>query len=288
MKINLLLAFGDNAISLFLLNQLNCPKYVEGTYLTKKVMELCEFDNKFHLTHNFIKIPAFYNIKNSSLLNIIKDFIKFYFLLKEGDYEINILEKEDFRSKILSLISFNFFYTPLRNKNVYLDRKALIEELYSQDLILHPLARYSNGTNIVINPTSRLEIKNIKINELKLIINILNINGKEVTLIDYDGRYKELKSSVSLYYEKTELNFAVELLKKSDFYIGADSFFIHLSYIFKIPFYIYFNFENEYFMPPFCIKENNFIVSSKYNMDTMKKKLCNDLTRLKLITNKIQ
>ena len=58
----------------------------------------------------------------------------------------------------------------------------------------------------------------------------------------------------------TSLISARELIKESDFFVGTDSFLIHLAYFYNKSFFIVFNYEYFDFLPPGCEVIGNYVI----------------------------
>ena len=279
----LLLAFGDNVISLYLLDQIEGEKHIVGTDLTADVMEICGWGADLLLERPFSRIPAFYDANKRGVLAALFDFWRMILFLIRIRARSVSFEKVDFRSSLLSRLLFLDAALPEWNTNIYFDRKRNLERVHSASIDLHRPGTGSGGKRILINPTSRLQEKNIAPADLRVIVDLLRRNGKEVVLIDYDGVYAGFESRVDEYHTRTALTKAAALLREADFYIGADSFFVHLAYVFRKPFYIFFNRRNDYFMPPYCMELGNYVVRPEIaNEDLFLRKLEDDFGRLDL------
>lgn len=261
-------ALGDNLISLCLLAQLNIRVNILGTKHTKNIAKLLDLENELNIQVVFEDIPAFYDIRKKGLFKTIKDLYKFIKYIQKHQILEIVFEKKDFRSTLILFFTNAIGYFPSQfNPKVYENRKELIENIYQQAISLNSyLLKIENPKRVVINPLTRVELKNIKKNHLSFILNELNKYDYEIYLIDIEKRYQEFECKVSYYLTNTTLEDVKELIKKCDVYIGGDSFLIHLSYYLKKNYFMIFYRDNDDFLPPniaqdFCIKahkSNNF------------------------------
>lgn len=247
-----LLALGDNLISLSLLEQLNDKVNILGTKHTKNIASLIGVENKFNIQVVFDDIPAFYDIKKQGVLKAIFDFFKFIKYLKTNNIEEIMLEKKDFRSSFISLLTnTKISYPNSLNSKVYENRKELIENVYKQSINVNSYRlKIENPKKILINPLTRVELRNIKRNHLDFIINKLNKYGYEIYLIDIESRYQEFDNKVQYYLTNTTLEDVKQLIKECDLYIGGDSFLIHLAYYLQRNYFMIFYRDNNDFLPP--------------------------------------
>lgn len=275
----LLQAFGDNVISLALLDQLPGTKRLLGTGLTADVMTICGFDRGFELTRVFAGIPAFYDLRKRGPLRAVRDGATLLRALRAAGARQLHFEKADFRSVLFAALVRGRARAPGRKANVYADRRAVLEELYGARLRLAPLAAAAAGRRVLINPASRLVRKNVAEADLGTLIDLLQAAGKSVTLIDYDGRLGDFRERVDDYRTGTTLVQAADLLRATDYYIGADSFFVHLAYVFARPFFVFLNQRNDYFMPPGCLEAGNYLVRGEIAGE-LRPRLESDFARL--------
>lgn len=248
-----LLAFGDNLISLSLLQQLDTEVYILGTKHTKDVAELMNIqNNKFHIEVVFENIPAFYDIRKQGIWLAIKDFAKFIRFVKYNKIKELVFEKKDFRASIICFFTqATPYFSASLTTNVYERRKELIEKVYAKEIALSAYKfKISNPKIILINPLTRSETRNIRKDHLKNILELLNSYEYEVYLIDIEKRYEDLNMNVKYYLTDTTLQDLRFLLSISDLYIGGDSFLIHLAYYLKRNYFMIFYRDNDDFLPP--------------------------------------
>ncbi|MCQ2929479.1 lipopolysaccharide heptosyltransferase family protein [Helicobacter pylori] len=262
MHIACLLALGDNLITLSLLKEIALkqqqPLKILGTRLTLKIAKLLECEKHFEIIPVFENIPAFYDLKKQGVFWAMKDFLWLLKTLKKRKIKRLILEKQDFRSALLS--KFIPITTPNKEiKNVYQNRQELFSQIYGH---VFDNSQYSmslkNPKKILINPFTRSIERSISLEHLKIILKLLKPFC--VTLLDFEERYAFLKDEVAHYRAKTSLEEVKNLILESDLYIGGDSFLIHLAYYLKKNYFIFFYRDNDDFMPP---KNENFLKAHK-------------------------
>ena len=261
------LALGDNLISLSMLEQLDDKVKILGTKHTQNVAKLMGIENKFDIKIVFDDIPAFYDIKKQGILKAIKDFFNFIKYIRSNNITGIVFEKKDFRSSLISLLTkANIYYPNNLNLNVYENRKELISTVYKQSINMNSYAlKIENPKMILINPVTRAEVRNIKCNHLKYIIDILKKNGYEIYLIDIEKKYIEFERVVDKYLTNTSLDDVKQLIKKCDLYIGGDSFLIHLAYYLKRNYFMILYRNNDDFLPPNI--ESNFYIKAHESDD---------------------
>jgi len=255
-----MLSLGDNLISLAFLEQLNTKVNILGTKHTENIINLLGLEHKVEIYVVFNDIPTFYDIRKYGIFKASLDFLKFIRYLQIHNIKEVIFEKKDFRSSLTSMFTnTNIYYPNSINTKVYENRKELIENIYKQSIDFNSyLLQIQNPKTIVINPLTRVELKNIKKNHLNLIIDELMQHNYEIYLIDIENRYQEFEKKVHSYLTNTTLNDVKKLIKKCDLYIGGDSFLIHLAYYLQRNYFMIFYRDNDDFLPP-NITENFYI-----------------------------
>lgn len=245
-------ALGDNLISLSSLAQLNIRVNILGTKHTKNIIKLIGLEDKFDIQVVFDDIPAFYDIRKKGLVKAIKDLYSFIRYIQKYQILEIIFEKKDFRSSLISLVTnAKIHYPDSLNLKVYENRKELIENIYQQPISLNSyILKIDNLKRIVINPLTRVELRNIKKSHLSFIINELSKYDYEIYLIDIEKRYQEFENKVQYYLTNTTLEDVKQLIKKCDLYIGGDSFLIHLAYYLQKNYFMIFYRDNDDFLPP--------------------------------------
>ncbi|MGL2492810.1 glycosyltransferase family 9 protein [Helicobacter pylori] len=262
MHVACLLALGDNLITLSLLKEIafkqQQPLKILGTRLTLKIAKLLECEKHFEIIPIFENIPAFYDLKKQGVFWAIKDFLWLLKALKKHKIKHLILEKQDFRSALLS--PFVSITTPNKEiKNVYQNRQELFSQIYGH---VFDNSQYSmsvkNPKKILINPFTRSIERSIPLEHLQIVLKLLKPFC--VTLLDFEERYAFLQNEAAHYRAKTSLEEVKNLILESDLYIGGDSFLIHLAYYLKKNYFIFFYRDNDDFMPP---KNENFLKAHK-------------------------
>ncbi len=220
----------------------------------------------------FHGIPSFYDIRKNGLISALRDGV--YFRSKLAS-EINIeksdvliFEKRDFRNK---LIAYNKarIHEPIKRSGIYLDRKEVIESVLRESIGLRECVRLGvNPQTVLINPSSRRKEKAIAPLVLHTMIDYLNQKNMKITLVDPDGGYGHCRPSVCSYRGQLTMDEAADLLRQSDLYIGADSFFLHFAYYLRVPCLVIYNGkENLYFAPPGIEINRNYIVVERQQLD---------------------
>jgi len=253
-------ALGDNLISLSLLQQLNFKVNILGTKHTKNIVKLLDLEDQFNVQVVFDDIPAFYDIRKRGFLQAIKHLYTLIRYIQKNQISEIIFEKKDLRS------TFILFFTNIKghfpnniNKKIYKNRKDLIENIYQQPINLNSyILKIENPKKIVINPLTRVELKNINKSHLNFIINELRKYNYEIYLIDIEKRYQEFENKVQYYLTNTTLEDVKQLIKGCDLYVGGDSFLIHLAYYLQRNYFMIFYRDNDDFLPP-NITDNFYI-----------------------------
>ncbi len=264
MHIACLLALGDNLITLSLLKEIALkqqqPLKILGTHLTLKIAKLLECEKHFEIIPVFENIPAFYDLKKQGVFLAMKDFLWLLKAFKKHKIKHLILEKQDFRSALLS--QFIPITTPNKEiKNVYQNRQELFFQIYGHvfDRSSYPM-NLKNPKKILINPFTRSIDRSIPLEHLKIVLKLLKPFC--VTLLDFEERYAFLQNEAAHYRAKTSLEEVKNLILESDLYIGGDSFLIHLAYYLKKNYFIFFYRDNDDFMPPNS-RNDNFLKAHK-------------------------
>ncbi|MDD3342470.1 MAG: glycosyltransferase family 9 protein [Sulfurospirillaceae bacterium] len=257
-------ALGDNLISLALLEQLEIKVKILGTSYTQQISHLMENEGRFEIDIVFEDIPAFYDIRKKGMLKATKDFLKLVNYIKDNNIRDIVFEKKDFRSTLIAFFTkANVYYPSHQNRKVYENRKEMIAKTYHQAIILDSYTlKIENPKMIVINPLTRVAVKNIKHSHLKQMIDMLNENDYIIYLIDRENKYKEFKNEVHHYLTNTTLEDMKQLIQQCDLYIGGDSFLIHLAYYLKKNYFMIFYRDNDDFLPP-NITEDFYIKAHK-------------------------
>ena len=115
--------------------------------------------------------------------------------------------------------------------------------------------------SVLIAPSSRLSIKNIRSRYLESILHLLHAENIAVSLVDYTKEYAAFREKVETYRTDTTFDEVKTMLLENDLLIGADSFLIHLAYYFEKPFLIFYNSANLDFLPPGAELIDNYIIA---------------------------
>jgi len=254
---------GDCLISLSLLKGLDSHVEIIGTENTKRIAEL--MGDSFNIKVVFRDVPSFYNIRKDGVLSAIRDILIFRRYVISHNIENLIFEKKDFRLPFLTWglkVKVNYVQ---KKDNVYNDRKNLIEKIFSIKLVLPTLPILLSPNHVLISTASRINKKNITYSQLDdLIFSLRKQNSKIfIRLIDYSHNFESFKGVVDAYHTDTSLIEVREMIIESDIFIGPDSLLVHLSYYLKKPFFIIYNIESPYFMPPRVLDSNNYLISHK-------------------------
>ncbi|WP_067177444.1 glycosyltransferase family 9 protein [Sulfurospirillum sp. UCH001] len=246
------LAFGDNLISLSLLEQLDQKINILGTNYTKNISLLMNNPDQFSIKIVFNDIPSFYDMRKKGLIQAIKDMYKFLNYIKENNITEMIFEKKDFRSILISILTHSKIHYPnSSNRNIYENRKHIIENIYKKQVTLNRYTlKIRKNKTIVINPLTRMKQKNIEHEHLKYIIDVINKNNYKIYLIDIEKKYEIFSSKVQHYLTNTTLDDIKNLILECDLYIGGDSFLIHLAYYLKRNYFMILYTNNDDFSPP--------------------------------------
>ena len=260
-----LLAYGDNLISLSLLTKLKDKKNVKiiGTSLTQSIADFIP-NLDIPIIRVSENIPAFFDVKKRGLISAIREVFDFImnFSRHLNTEDVILFENRGFRSKLLSAYFTRNIIEPRRTSNVYEDRRDLLEAVFNEQVQLRDVTVLESLPECVtINPASRVKEKAIPSHVIGYVISYLKRNRIYVRLIDPEKKHFELRKLFDFYHVGTSLHQAVELVRDSDFYIGADSLFIHFAYYLDVPFLALFNKSNLYFSPPGVEKLKNYIES---------------------------
>jgi ADP-heptose:LPS heptosyltransferase len=260
-----LLAHGDNLISLSLLTKLKDKENIKiiGTSLTQSIAEFIP-DLNIPIIRVSENIPAYFDVRKRGWLSAMREGFNFImnFSRHLNTEDVILFENRGFRLKLLSAYFTRNIYEPRHTGNVYEDRRDLLEAVFNEQVPLREVtARDSLPECVTINPASRVKEKAIPSHVIGHVISYLKRNRIYVRLVDPEKEYFELRNLVDSYHVGTSLHQAAELVRDSDFYIGADSLFIHFAYYYDVPFLVLFNKSNLYFAPPGVEKLKNYIES---------------------------
>jgi ADP-heptose:LPS heptosyltransferase len=276
-------SYGDNLISLCLLNQIKNEKInILGTKLTLDVAKLMGFENRFNIIVIYDKIPSFYNLRKDGVIRATKDFFNLIKFLLSNNIEMLFLDKKDFRSFMISL--FVKIKVPIiHNENTYFNRSYFFESIFNKKIVLKSSLNFNGNKKILISGLTSRTSNNIRIDDFAYIIEILKSNKYiSITLIDLDKSYSSFSNLVDCYHTNTSLDDVKSLILEHDFYIGPDSFLIHLAYFLETPFCLVLNHLKFSFLPPSTESNQNYIFLS--NNSDNNNNIKNKLSSLNVIT----
>lgn len=262
MKYVLLQAYGDNVISLSMLSRLGGKIDVIGTRLTQEVARLLELEDKFNIHVLFDDVPGFYNVRKAGVFKALKDLNIFRTYARRNRSEGLVFEKDDFRAAVLAFGLADYHASKVSSQ-VYINRKNLFEKVSNSTLALRPAVRPQAVRKVLINPLARAGKRNIGDADLDAMLQVLKAQGLSIELIDHTGEFARYRERVDAYYGDTTLDALKALIKGCDFFIGTDSFPIHLAYYFEKAFCIIFNFEYFDFLPPGSECLDNYVITDR-------------------------
>lgn len=256
----LLQASGDNLITLQMLDQLKEEVNIIGTKGTRDIANMIGVSSNINIMVAFREVPSFYRVRDKGIIKALVDILRFRVLIKKLKPTCLVFEKGGMRAKLLSFGISELLYSDI-TKHAYINRRLLIEKSSNSFVSLKLSALPGkNIKNILICPSSGSVSRNISRKDLKSMIEIFSRCQYNIKIIDYAGEYKDFKSTVNQYFSNTSLISARELIKESDFFVGTDSFLIHLAYFYNKSFFIVFNYEYFDFLPPGCEVIGNYVI----------------------------
>ena len=260
-----LLSFGDNLISLSLLAKLRKKSDVTivGTALTERIAALVP-----HLDIPVIvvsdHVPSFYDLRKRGLRAAMVELLELRRAITRlsGADDGFVFEKGGWRRHLLVGASGRRSWSPVRNRNVYEDRRNVLNAVFDEAIALERARRLGQAPRTVtINPASRVEAKALSQRTLSSIVAYLQRRSIDVHLLDPDRKHGALRHAVSDYQTSTTLEEAVALVESSDLYIGADSLFVHVAYQRRTPVLVLYNDTNLYFAPPGVAEQGSYLES---------------------------
>ncbi len=260
----LLQAYGDNVISLSILNRLESSSYrIYGTKLTLEISKLLNLEKDINIV--FDEIPAFYDIRARGICAAVRDLAVLYrFVMRNipaGDRIV--FEKGDVRFWLFRLIFWRYkLEAPRKRGNAYTDRAL---GFCQQEFAKEPDKKVNVGSyplDIVINPLGRSHKKHLSKECMDRVLSACESHGLRVHLVDYLGLYSSYRKAVCSYHTNTTLKEALELLQTHPLYCGVDSLFIHLAFYFNKRFFCIMNYDSSYFMPPLASESDRFIFAA--------------------------
>ncbi|MFO1433602.1 MAG: hypothetical protein U1F76_26485 [Candidatus Competibacteraceae bacterium] len=261
----LLAGFGDCLISLYFLSQIPPERRnfrILGTGWTQEILSLLQLrDIAFDCV--FDHIVAFYTVKKSGIWRAGRDLVKFVSLLRQSKAKRIILEIHDFRLRLIRFMTPHAYIHSPERGNVYSKRRELFANVFGVVPSLPDLCLPGDSRRVVIHATSSRMTKDLQECEVRALIDWSKSTNAEPVLIDFDGRFSSLKHYVAEYYLRPPLSQALEILRGCDLFVGVDSFFMHIAYLFSIPFFVYLRCPNSpAYFPPTMGELGNFSVLS--------------------------
>ena len=258
-----LLSLGDNLISLSLLAKLREKSGVTivGTALTERIAALVP-----HLDIPIIvvsdHVPSFYDLRKSgpraALLEMLD--LRQAITRLSGTDDGFVFEKGGWRRHLLVGATGRRSWSPVRRRNVYEDRRDLLNAVFDEAIALENAQRLGQAPRTVtINPASRVEAKAISQRTLSSIVTYLKRRSIAVHLLDPERKHGDLQHAVSEYHTGTTLEQAVALVENCDLYVGADSLLVHVAYQRRTPVLVLYNEANLYFAPPGVAEQGSYL-----------------------------
>lgn len=264
----MLRAYGDCVISLGLLEKL--PKSAEvriiGTDAAQHVANALSFDH-YPIESVLSDVAAFFDVRRAGAARAISDLQKvrraLRHRLRPGDTVI--FEQPDWRNRwVAPVVPGITTAEPFRGRSVYEDRRALLVRTVAE----LPAATASRRPTppvrqIVLNPGARIKPKRLPPAVIENVIQYAAANAIEVCLLDPEEQHSYAAPNVAHYWSRPSLPAAIEMLRRADLYIGADSFFLHLAYYFQRPLFAIVPSPISYFAPPALQKEGGTLTISE-------------------------
>ena len=258
-----LLSFGDNLISLSLLAKLRKKGGVTivGTALTERIAALVP-----HLDIPIIvvsdHVPSFYDLRKRGPRAAVLEMASLRQAITRlsGANDGFVFEKGGWRRHLLVGATGRRSWSPVRTRNVYEDRRDLLNAVFDEAIVLESAQRLGHAPRTVtINPASRVDAKAISRRTLTSLVTYLQRRSIDVHLLDPERQHGDLQHAVSDYQTGTTLEQAVALVENCDLYIGADSLLVHVAYQRRTPVLVLYNEANLYFAPPGVADQGSYL-----------------------------
>ena len=260
------LGFGDSLITLSLLEKVPSgaakPAVVLGTKVTTEVANTLVSADWWERRTIFERIPGFYDLRVRGGVTAMRDFATFFRFARKNltGSDVLMLEKADWRAPLLSL-GHGARVVAAGGGSAYQGRKALVEELFGTTIRLAPCGRPATWPRrVVVNPSARHESRCLSDDLLRRMLAFLHEHGSQVVLVDPTGRYRPFANDVDEYLLAPGLGAAAASVRQGEFYIGPDSFVLHLAYYYGKPFFTFFLPDWFYFAPPGTLELGNYAV----------------------------
>ena len=258
-----LLSFGDNLISLSLLAKLRRKSGVTivGTALTKRIAALVPgLDIPIIVVSDHV--PSFYDLRKRGPRAAVSELLAVRHVLTRLSRANDgfVFEKGGWRRHLLVGATGRRSWTPVRRRNVYEDRRDVLNAVFDDAIALECAPRLDQAPRTVtINPASRVDAKAMSQRTLGSLVTYLRQRAIEVRLLDPDRKHADLQHAVTDYQTDTTLEQAVALVEDCDLYIGADSLFVHVAYQRRTPVLVLYNEANLYFAPPGVVEHGSYV-----------------------------
>jgi hypothetical protein len=271
------MGYGDCLITLSLLEKLELASHeyqIVGTTVTERVSAL--LNKPLSIIPVLADAAAFYTIKQHGPWKALIDMVTVQQALgrlsRQGD--TIAFERRDLRSVIIKPRGCHGIYAPQTHR-AYKDRQALVRQLFGRVPEWAPTRKPGTTVkSILINPCARYGNRWLAHEIMENVVSIAAEQRWAITLLDPCGRYGTFSSQVSCYEREISLSEAAALLKSSDLYIGPDSFFIHLAYYYRVPFFGFFFSHYHDFLAPGMEQLGNFMdFEAARNRYSLEKKL---------------
>ncbi len=259
-----LLGFGDTLISLQLLNRVPTlwPRLrLIGTSVTSQLVEIFGA-TRFPVTELLADHAAFFRVKTTGAIRALAELRAFRHWARQtiGDDDRILFEKPDWRNRLMLGRRFGQRIEPKHSTSIYTDRKQMLEQLSGAHIKLEDCAPLSaTPRRVVLHPAARLRSKELSLQQVEEIGQFLGAAGCVVTLIDPDRRYSDCGKRLHTYLPSPPLPQAIAALRGADLLIAPDSFFMHLAYYYRVPFFALPADSEFYFAPPGCRDMGNYL-----------------------------
>jgi hypothetical protein len=253
-------AYGDCLISLSLLHRLpNPPPGIEvlGTAVTERVAALTGL-NRLPIRRTLADVAAFYDVKVRGAAQALEDLLHLRSELRRtmGPGDVLLVEHEDWRNHLLLPRRSGRYLEPRRQHSIYVDRARMLEVVFGVPLQLEPCRRAPPAPrSLLINPGARQAFRSLPAAVVNNLIDYAGRRGIPVRLLDPQASMEFLRPRVAGYLKSPPLEEAITWLREADWYIGADSFFLHLAYHYGIAPFGVTPWRSFYFAPPGLLEQ---------------------------------
>ena len=260
-----ILGYGDALISLQLLQQASpfpAPLRIAGTAITQDVQTAIKTD--LSVTRVLPDHAAFFRIRAAGFRRCVED-IRAFRRWSESALSRDdsvLFEKRDFRNHLILGRCGARIIEPETTDSSYVDRKNMIERVTGRKLVLADCHRPAAGVrSVLINPSARARHREIPTDVMQNLVTIFRRRGIRVSITDPAKQFADISSLFDQYLGRLDLADAMALMRGHDLHIGPDSFFIHVAYYLRVPFFTilpWLDFDF-YFAPPGSKGLGNFI-----------------------------